>query len=279
MLVHSAINPHYSLHSHYSPLIRSNLHLSIASTMSSSSQVDISALKIIDTDDGAFVLRDDTDQGLQAIFDEWYASKQYWLLQVEDESTAKTTKIRNMRWDTEKSSKIWGVFQQGAMQTDGRPVIICVLCSQAYSHSALVGTSTASSHLTRERHMKKAREFLHADPMSKLPVDHDALVKKLREEGRGGVFVSSCQRLGDVPRIADTVTADSQKESTTRSGYCHRRIRPTYLESLCASRLSVGPDTVQQYNKYRVSPRPHLPKTRGQPPVGINLTPTSSHGV
>ena len=46
--------------------------------MSSSSQLelDISTLKVIDTTAGAFVLRDDNDERLQAIFNEWYTSKQ-----------------------------------------------------------------------------------------------------------------------------------------------------------------------------------------------------------
>ena len=161
--------------------------------MTSSSPVDISTLKVIDTAEGAFILRDDNNENLQAIFDEWYTSKRYWL--VEGESTAKTAKLKNMRWNTEKSSKIWSVFQQGAMKSDGRPAILCELCLQVYSHSALVGTSTANSHLTRERHISKAKEFLHGDQKSDLPIDHDALVKKLRQEGRGGISVST-YRLG-----------------------------------------------------------------------------------
>ena len=39
--------------------------------MSSSTQVDILRLKVIDTAEGAFVLRDDNDESLQAIFNEW----------------------------------------------------------------------------------------------------------------------------------------------------------------------------------------------------------------
>ena len=157
--------------------------------MSSSAQVDISTLKVIDTAEGAFVLRDDNDESLQAIFNEWYTTKQYWL--VEGESTAKTAKLKNMKWNTEKSSEIWSVFQQGAMKSDGRPAILCALCLRVYSHSALVGTSTAKSHLTRERHIAKAKEFLQSNQKSELPIDHDALVKKLRQEGRGGISVST----------------------------------------------------------------------------------------
>ena len=151
--------------------------------------VDISILKVIDTADGAFVLRDDNNESLQAIFNEWYTSKQYWL--VECENTANTAKLKNMKWNTEKSLEIWSVFQQGTMKSDGRPAILCALCLWIYSHSALVGTSTAKSHLTRERHIAKAKEFLHGNQKSELPIDHDALVKKLRQEGRGGISVST----------------------------------------------------------------------------------------
>ena len=47
--------------------------------MSSSSQLEVNilTLKVIDTSKGAFVLRDDNDESLQAIFNEWYTSKQY----------------------------------------------------------------------------------------------------------------------------------------------------------------------------------------------------------
>ena len=75
--------------------------------MTSSSEVDISTLEVIDTAEGAFILRDDNNENLQAVFDEWYTSKQYLL--VEGESMAKTAKLKNMRWNTEKSSK-FGVY-------------------------------------------------------------------------------------------------------------------------------------------------------------------------
>ena len=66
-------------------------------------------------------MRDDNNENLLAIFDEWYTSKRYWL--VRGESMAKTAKLENIRWSTEWSSKIWSVFQQGAMKLDGRLAI------------------------------------------------------------------------------------------------------------------------------------------------------------
>ena len=108
----------------FKAIFTSTLQAQISS--SSQLEVDISTLKVINTAKGAFVLRDENDGSLQAIFNEWYTRKQYWL--VEGESTAKTAKLKNMKWNTEKSSEIWSVFQQGAMKSDGRPAILCALC-------------------------------------------------------------------------------------------------------------------------------------------------------
>ena len=77
------------------------------------------------------------------------------------------------------------------MKSDGCPAILCALCLRVYSHSAHVGTSTTKSHLTRQRHIAKAKEFQHGNKMSELPIDYDALVKKLQQEGRGGISIST----------------------------------------------------------------------------------------
>jgi hypothetical protein len=110
------------------------------------------------------VIRDNTDKCKQDIFDELYASMQYW---VGPEIVAsRGMKLNNLNWDASKSSKIWELFEQGAILTDGHPVIYCVLCFKVYNHSVIGGTSTAQTHFKRERHMAKARDLLFRDSKS-----------------------------------------------------------------------------------------------------------------
>lgn len=148
--------------------------------------LDISSLMIVQTGEWKVVIRDDTDTDKQAIFSEWYASKKYWENSADPVCAAR---IKNLPWNGSKSSKIWDLFQQGAMLADGRPIVYCILCHKTYAHTGIVGTSTAQSHLKRKEHIMKAKELLFGSVTSESEVDHNLLVAKLQQAGTTGVLV------------------------------------------------------------------------------------------
>ena len=85
-------------------------------------------LRTVETSNGKIVIRDDVNKAKQAIFAEWYVRMKYWEnLKVD---VAKGDKMKDLKWDTPKTSRIWDLFEQGAMLKDGRPVIYCVLYYQ-----------------------------------------------------------------------------------------------------------------------------------------------------
>lgn len=151
--------------------------------------IDISTLKTVTTSDGTIIIRDAADRVKQAIFDKWYAEKKCWE-KLTDE-TAKATKMENLNWNTAKTSKIWEVFEQGGMLEDGIPIIYCTVCFQVYKHTAISGTSTAVTHLTRDRHIRKAKALVHGNENSELNIDHETVVKELRRTGSAGILVFS----------------------------------------------------------------------------------------
>ena len=149
--------------------------------------LDISSLKIVLAGEFKVVLRDDIDIAKQKIFSEWYESKKYW--ENFDIDAARATKMKALSWEGTKSSKIWDLFQQGAMLADGRPIIYCIVCHKTYPHTAISGTSTAQSHLKRSEHLMKAKELLFGNALSEYEVDHEELVAKLQLAGTTGVSV------------------------------------------------------------------------------------------
>src|SRR5437588_1797912 len=81
--------------------------------------------KIEETAEGRMVIRNVVDKEQQGKFDEWYNGKAYKI------TTASETRIgKPMNWDSRKSAQCWKFFSQGAMKTDGRPVVRCLICHQ-----------------------------------------------------------------------------------------------------------------------------------------------------
>ena len=154
------------------------------------SEIDISILRTVDTEVGTVVLRDNMDREKQTTFDKWYMSMECWKTSIGETAKA-STKLKNLNWDAAKTSHIWDLFNQGAVLKDGRPIIYCGFCFQVYQHSAIAGTSTAIAHLKRDRHIGKAKKVLYGDTKSTLTVDHQEVVKTLRRSGSVGVLVNS----------------------------------------------------------------------------------------
>ena len=88
--------------------------------------IDISGINTIDTKDGRILLRDNTDKGKQAVFDNWYMDKRCW--ENPDIIDVKAAKMKEIKWNAVRTSKIWDLFDQGAMLSNGRPIVYCVLC-------------------------------------------------------------------------------------------------------------------------------------------------------
>ena len=108
-----------------------------------------------------------------------------------------------MKWNTEKSSEISSVFQQGAMKSDGRRAILCALCLRVYSHSTLVVTRTAKRHLTHERHIAKAKEFLHGNQKSEFPIDHTHQSRSCGKKGEEAFLLVPTDSESFIRCIAD----------------------------------------------------------------------------
>ena len=149
--------------------------------------LDISSLNIVQAGELKVVFWDGTDKDKQTIFSEWYASKKYW--ENSNTDPARAAKMKNLPWESPKSSRIWDLFQQGATLADGRPIVYCNLCHKTYPHTAITGTTTAQSHLKRKEHIMKAKELLFGNVLSESEVDHEELVAKLRRAGTTGVLV------------------------------------------------------------------------------------------
>lgn len=152
-----------------------------------SQSIDISSLKIVAAGELQIVLRDDNNTNKQKLFLEWYESKKHW--EISNPDSARAIKMKNLPWEGTKSSKIWDLFQQGAVLSDGRPVVYCILCHKIYPHTALVGTSTAQGHLKAKEHTMKAKELLFDNAYSESEVKHHELVAKLRQAGSTGILV------------------------------------------------------------------------------------------
>src|SRR5205807_10130330 len=96
---------------------------------------------------------------------------------------------KGMNWDSRKSAQCWNFFSQGAMETDGRPVVRCLICSEVLTHSSLYGPYTMKTHLKSVGHMKKATEMVHElEGGGKQPMEEEVL-GYLKRSGMDGMVV------------------------------------------------------------------------------------------
>jgi len=140
--------------------------------------------KIEETAEGRMVIRNVVDKEQQGKFDEWYNGKAYKI------TTASETRIgKPMNWDSRKSAQCWNFFSQGAMETDGRPVVRCLICGEVLTHGSLYGPTTMKTHLKSVGHMKKATEMIHGlEGGGKQPTEEEVL-GYLKRSGMDGMVV------------------------------------------------------------------------------------------
>ena len=97
---------------------------------------------IEETAEGRMVIRSAVDREQQEQFDKWYNDKSYKI------TTSSESRIgKPINWDSRKSAQCWKFFIQGAMETDGRPVVRCLVCSEVLTHGGLYRPTTMKTHL------------------------------------------------------------------------------------------------------------------------------------
>jgi hypothetical protein len=66
-------------------------------------------------------------------------------------------KQKKINWGKKKNAIEWPYFDEGALQSDGTPKIICIRCRKILAHPTLNGTSGMSTHLSSEECRKSSK--------------------------------------------------------------------------------------------------------------------------
>jgi hypothetical protein len=87
---------------------------------------------------------------------------------------------------------MWEIFQQGAHELTGKPIVMCLLCKLVFSHTGLGGTSSAKNHLTRKDHLSNGRRLIYGNTDETNPIpSHADIVAAYKKcngvEGAGSI--------------------------------------------------------------------------------------------
>lgn len=154
----------------------------------------LSGLTIVETTEGAMVIRSLGDIVLQKRFDDWYEEKGFT---ISTQSETRKTKILN--WDSKRTAKCWKFFIQGAMAEDGRPVVRCVVCGDVLFHGGFFGPSAMSTHLKKGKHIMKAKELVYGSGKGFKEPTTEEILDHLKNTGNEGLLVRT------VPLYCDTM--------------------------------------------------------------------------
>ena len=127
-------------------------------------------------------VRDLTDLKLQEAFDNWWSA-----MNVETP--------KPIKWSGSRSSSSWRFFRHCAIEENGIPGIICIVCQQVLSHPSTVGTSSMGKHLLSKGHRAKLDELTESN-VAELPKEagEAEVLAALKKQGSQGLMVVCVQQ-------------------------------------------------------------------------------------
>jgi hypothetical protein len=109
-------------------------------------------------------IRDLSDLTLAIIFDAWWAS-------MNEDSK------RPIAWKHSRHAPSWRLYLHCAMEENGSPGMICIVCHQVLRHPPEHGTNSMGKHLLAKPHIAKLNELTESEvtELTSSTVDETAL--------------------------------------------------------------------------------------------------------
>jgi hypothetical protein len=129
-------------------------------------------------------IRDLSHLTLQIIFDVWWA-----LMNVGSKQL--------ITWNNSRHAPLRRFYLHCAMEENGSPGIICIVCHQVLRHPSEYGTSSMGKHLLVNAHIAKSNELTESEDteLTSSTVDEPASAILQRQGSRGITIVSSLKQI------------------------------------------------------------------------------------